>query len=81
MVDAIRKMSGIYSARPLWQRRAVFGFIGAVGGFAYYHYIGCATGTCPITGNPYLSTAYGTLMGLLIPVQKKAENPPEVNSR
>ncbi|HEY6951332.1 MAG TPA: DUF6132 family protein [Bacteroidota bacterium] len=49
----------------------VFGVVGAVGGFAYYYFIGCAGGTCPISSNPYVSTAYGTLIGLFVPVQKK----------
>jgi len=38
----------------------------ACGGFAYYHFIGCASGTCPITSNPYISTSYGGLFGLAI---------------
>jgi hypothetical protein len=82
-MDVIRKFLSVYSLRPLWQRRAVLGIVGAIGGFAYYHYIGCTTGTCPITGNPYLSTAYGALVGMLVPVKKKKEpeNFPEINSR
>ena len=40
-------------------------------GFAYYRFVGCSSGTCPITSNPYISTAYGTMMGLFVPVQKK----------
>lgn len=39
--------------------------IGAILGFAYYYFIGCASGTCPITSNPFISTAYGALMGLV----------------
>ena len=69
-MDVFRKGMSLYSLRPLWQRRAVFGILGAAGGFAYYHFVGCTTGACPITGNPYLSTAYGSLMGMLLPVQK-----------
>jgi hypothetical protein len=38
---------------------------GAVFGFAYQRFIGCRTGTCPITSNPWISTAYGALLGLL----------------
>lgn len=34
-------------------------------GFAFYHFIGCSTGTCPLTSNPYLSTSYGALLGAL----------------
>ncbi|OGV01723.1 MAG: hypothetical protein A3J84_05730 [Ignavibacteria bacterium RIFOXYA2_FULL_37_17] len=46
---------------------------GAVLGYAYYYFIGCRTGSCPITGSPYISTLYGALVGLvwLIPTRKK----------
>jgi hypothetical protein len=39
---------------------------GAAAGYGCYHFIGCASGTCPITGNPYVSTMYGGLMGFLL---------------
>ena len=58
------------------KRRTIFrlaaGAFGAVAGFAYYHYVGCASGTCPITGNPWVSTIYGAAVGALaIPSDKK----------
>lgn len=40
--------------------------IGAVAGFAYYYYVGCASGTCAITSKPFNSTLYGAVMGGLI---------------
>ncbi len=40
--------------------------IGAMAGFAYYRFVGCRTGTCPISGNPYIATLYGGLMGYLL---------------
>ena len=40
--------------------------IGAIAGYAYYHYVGCASGTCAITSKPLNSTLYGSLMGGLI---------------
>jgi len=48
-----------------WLRHAAFMLGGAALGFAYYYFIGCASGTCPITSNPYISTAYGALLGTL----------------
>ena len=35
-------------------------------GYAYYHFIGCNTGTCSITSKPINSSVYGMVMGYLI---------------
>lgn len=40
--------------------------VGAVAGFLYWKYVGCASGTCMITSRPVNSTAYGALMGYLL---------------
>lgn len=40
--------------------------IGAVGGYLYYHFVGCASGTCSITSKPLNSTLYGAMMGGLL---------------
>ena len=40
--------------------------IGAISGYLYYFYIGCASGTCAITSKPLNSTLYGALMGGLL---------------
>ena len=47
-----------------WTKRILPIVVGAVGGYAYYYYIGCTRG-CPITGNPLISTAYGGFAGFL----------------
>jgi len=49
-----------------WFRRGIFVLTGALVGFAYYHFIGCVSGTCPITSNPYSSIAYGSILGLIL---------------
>ena len=54
--------------------RIVAGILfGAVLGYAWYYFIGCRTGSCPISGNPYISSAYGSVLGLLfvLPGKKK----------
>jgi len=40
--------------------------LGALGGYLYYHFIGCVSGTCAITSKPLNSTLYGALMGGLL---------------
>jgi hypothetical protein len=39
---------------------------GGLGGFLYWHYVGCINGTCAITSSPINSTLYGTIMGGLL---------------
>jgi len=38
---------------------------GAAFGFGWHRLVGCRTGACPITANPYISTAYGAFLGLI----------------
>ncbi len=35
-------------------------------GFLYYYFVGCASGTCAITSNPYMSILFGGLMGYFL---------------
>lgn len=64
-----------------WKRylpMMILAVIGAIGGFLYYYFVGCASGACPITSNPYISTVYGGVIGTLIgyivtPGKKKEE--------
>ncbi len=55
------------------RKRVIAVLLGGGAGFAYYHYIGCASGTCPITGNPWISTAYGAMIGWLAAPAKQKE--------
>ncbi len=46
--------------------RIISTIIGAALGFAYYKFVGCRSGACPITSNPYVSTIWGGLIGFLM---------------
>lgn len=52
-------------------KRSLPAVLGALAGYAYYYFIGCASGTCPITSNPWLSTAYGALLGFVVMPRRK----------
>jgi hypothetical protein len=48
----------------LKHKLTIIGIIGgAIGGYLYYHFVGCASGTCAITSKPLNSTLYGAMMG------------------
>lgn len=51
--------------------------LGAIGGYLYWRYVGCSTGTCPITSSPTISTLYGALMGGLFGGIFKPKSKPE----
>jgi hypothetical protein len=49
--------------------------VGGILGYLYYYFVGCDSGNCSITSNPYRSSAYGMLLGGLasdiLPKKKK----------
>jgi len=46
--------------------KILFITLGAIAGFLYWRFVGCTSGTCPITSNWYSSVPYGMLFGWLI---------------
>lgn len=40
--------------------------IGGLGGFLYYYFVGCASGTCAITSSPYGSILMGAFLGFFV---------------
>jgi hypothetical protein len=55
--------------------QAILSVIGGIGGFLYWKFVGCASGTCPLTSNWMIMTGYGLLIGYVlsdfIPYKKK----------
>ncbi|MEN6454585.1 MAG: DUF6132 family protein [Prolixibacteraceae bacterium] len=61
-----------------WQVLGVV--VGAIGGYLYWYYIGCTSGTCPIQSNWHTSSLYGAVMGFLVSdIRKKTPKKEEVN--
>lgn len=59
-------------ARSLWSRLSrshyrtlAVALVGAGVGAAYAHFVGCTTGTCPITSNVWTAALYGGGVGAL----------------
>ncbi|MBN2366480.1 MAG: hypothetical protein JXL67_09945 [Calditrichaeota bacterium] len=44
----------------------LFSLAGALLGYGYYYFIGCRTGSCPLTSNPLISTLYGSVLGFVM---------------
>lgn len=66
-------------ANYIWKAGAVI--IGAALGYAYYYFIGCQTGTCPITSNPWISTGYGAIFGLVLVLGGKKKRPDQTKEQ
>jgi hypothetical protein len=40
--------------------------VGGLVGYGMYRFIGCSTGACPITANPWTSIIFGMVFGALL---------------
>jgi hypothetical protein len=49
-----------------WARAVLTGAVGAGLAGAYAHFVGCKTGTCPITANVWTASLYGLAVGLVV---------------
>jgi len=56
------------------------GLVGGLGGYLYWYYVGCNSGTCPITSSPIMSVIWGAVMGaLLFSMFHTKKKKPELN--
>lgn len=49
-----------------WLKPMLFTAGGAMAGLAYYYFIGCSSGTCPLTSHPLVTMVYMGLIGWLL---------------
>lgn len=67
-MDSIEQQS---TEKPkIWKKLSLLSLaglvVGAIGGYIYYAQVGCVSGTCAITSNPWMSTAWGAAFGYLV---------------
>ncbi len=53
---------------------SLFVILGAIAGYAYYFFVGCTSGSCPLTSNWLIMTVYGAVFGLIIGLPEKKKN-------
>jgi len=56
-------MKGLFQTKRI---QIIFLLVGAVGGFLYWRFIGCTSGTCAIKSVWYWTTLWGAAMGYLV---------------
>ena len=39
--------------------------VGGLLGYGYYRFVGCRSGVCPISSNPFISSIYGAVLGFV----------------
>ena len=54
-----------FTSRYFW-RPFIAVIVGGIAGFLYYRFVGCSSGHCAITSNPYMSVFWGSLMGFFL---------------
>ncbi|HEU4384841.1 MAG TPA: hypothetical protein VFR85_15250 [Anaeromyxobacteraceae bacterium] len=68
----------LHLARAHW-RTALGAALGATGGATYAHFVGCRTGTCPLTSSVWTAGLFFGLAGGLVgwPAKRAEQAPPE----
>jgi hypothetical protein len=65
MIQTLReKWSALPMEKQRTLRRILGVTLGATAGFAFWALVGCNTGACPLTSNPWMSTGWGAVIGL-----------------
>jgi hypothetical protein len=65
MNENLNKLKAFLKSWKFWKSMILIG-AGGLAGFLYYYFVGCKSGSCPITGNPYMSILWGGLLGFFL---------------
>lgn len=60
-----RNAKEFFTSRYFW-KPFIATVVGALGGFLYYYFVGCNSGTCAISSNPYMSILWGAALGFFL---------------
>lgn len=63
MLDVEKQMMEIIKQKKI---ALIFLVLGAIGGFLYWKFVGCTSGTCAIKSVWYWSTLWGAAVGYLV---------------
>lgn len=62
----MQEVSDMKKNMKKWLRSILFTVGGAIAGLTYYYFIGCSSGTCPLTSHPLVTMVYMGLVGWLL---------------
>ena len=65
MSNTKKKLKEFFKSWRFW-RPFIAVITGGLAGFLYYYFIGCNSGSCGITNDPYMSMVWGGLLGLFM---------------
>lgn len=58
-------MIKLNNMKSLLKNKLFYAVLGALGGFLYWKFVGCTTGSCPMQQSWFLSTLWGATFGWL----------------
>jgi hypothetical protein len=64
-VPRVKTIKAFFKSWSFW-KPFIAVMIGGIAGFLYYSFVGCTSGTCAITSNPYMSIIFGGLLGFFV---------------
>ncbi len=62
----MRGLSSLEGNVSVIVRLIIGAIVGGLIGYGMYRFIGCSSGACPITSNPWISSLFGMVIGALL---------------
>jgi hypothetical protein len=62
-----------FNLKKKW-KPILFTLVGGTAGFLYAYFVGCHSGTCPLTSNKFIATGFFALFGYILSLDSKKKN-------